>query len=402
MNLRPAGFLVLAVLLPSAVFAQSPPPLPMRGPSPLLFVRFSGPAGMRATLYQGRAPARSFASPVVVGVRPGYVYRVRLGDIPGRPGISIFPTLIIRGSLLLPPRLNAASFPATIPLTDADIDAVVHGSMITKVVYLEHPDRAEPTPTRPGEVLETDRPNGTDIEQEARDRGRVMIIVHLGERVPTDEELIGQNVPGTILYPGDKSMSRPAAPPLFPVIPWKFYDPYYGPRLPEEECLHDGGDRGRKAAFDSQGQLTGVDPEDTVAEYRDASGRREISCSNRVCLCVPRYVVLRKEMPLAKSEGSISPGGTRLVQQQQQYEERLPSKQTMQYDKLKGFEGRSRPSINIKEEGPNTLIGMKVLQAHHIDLALAEYVGRKEAIKLTLVQRTSSPNSLTWFANSAT
>ena len=70
-------------------------------------------------------------------------------------------------------------------------------------------------------------------------------------------------------------------------------------RVLEEECLHDGGDRLAPAGFDSQGQLAGVDPEYTVAEYRDSCGRRSIACSNRVCLCVPRFAALRKELPLA-------------------------------------------------------------------------------------------------------
>jgi uncharacterized repeat protein (TIGR01451 family) len=381
--------LLAAILLSSAAVAQMPlpPPHPTRGPSPLLFVRFAGPEGMIATFYQGRAPARSYPAPVVVGMRPGYVYRARLGDFPGRPGITVYPTLTIVGNLMLSPKLNAANFPATIALTEADIEAVAVGTMVTKVIYLEHPDCAEPTASRPGEILETNRPIGTDILREARDRGRVMIVVHFGERLPTVEELIHQNVPGTILFPGERSMSHAAAPPPFPVIPWKFYDPYYGPRLPEEECLHDGGDRYRRAAFDSQGNLTNVDPEDTVAEYRDSCGRRSIVCSNRVCLCVPRYAVLRKELPLALSENAIAPSDTRLIQKQVEYEKVLPSRLTLQYDKLKGLNGRLRPGINLAEVGPDVLIGIKVLLAHHIDLALAEYIGTEEVKILSLVQR---------------
>jgi uncharacterized repeat protein (TIGR01451 family) len=381
--------LLAAILLCSAAVAQMPvpPPHPSRGPSPLLFVRFSGPEGMIATFYQGRAPARSFPAPVVVGMRPGYVYRARLGDFPGRPGISIYPTITIVGNLLLPPKLNAASFPATIPLTESDIEAVAVGTMVTKVIYLEHPDRAQPTPTRPGDVLESTRPTGTDIVQEARDRGRLMIVVHIGERLPTAEELIRQNVPGTLLFPGERSMSQAVAPPLYPVIPWKFYDPYYGPRLPEEECLHDGGDRGPKAAFDGEGNLVGVDPEDTVAEYRDAAGRRNIACSNRVCLCVPRYVVLRKELPLALNENVFGLSDTRLVQQQVGIQKTLPSILALQYAKLKGYEARMRPSINLAEQGPGLLVGLKVLQAQQIELALAEYVGTAEVKVLSPVQR---------------
>src|SRR5947208_3267341 len=85
MNLRPLFLLLALVAGGSTTFAQfSPPPLPARGPAPLLFVRLSGLPGMRATFFQGRAPARAFDLPVVVGLRPGYVYRIELSGIPGQ------------------------------------------------------------------------------------------------------------------------------------------------------------------------------------------------------------------------------------------------------------------------------------------------------------------------------
>ena len=342
---------------------------------------------MHAAFYQGRAPARSFPAPVVVGMRPGYIYRVELSEIPGRPGLTLFPTLELRGALHLPPKLTASSFPATVHLSDMDVEAIARGSLITKLIYLENPDRADPRPTRPGEVIETDVPARANLFQEARERGRAMILVHVGERVPMREELVAQNVPGTILLPGARSMGLPTAPPAFPPIPANFFDPFHGPRLPEEECLHDGGDRGPKAVLDGQGQLHGLDPEDTIAEFTDSKGRRSIACSNRVCLCVPRFAVLRKELPLAKSETVISPSDTRLVQKQLLYEKTTPSELALQYARLQGYQGRLKPGVNINEKGPGVLIGLKVLQAHQIELGPAEYIGRKEVKTLSLIQQ---------------
>jgi uncharacterized repeat protein (TIGR01451 family) len=389
MILRPACVLVLLALpgVSVAQFPPPPPPLPVPGPSPLLFVRFTGPRGLRATFFQGRAPARSYPTPVVVGLRPGYLYRVALDNVPGYPNVRIFPTVEVRGSLCLSPKVGSAGFPATIPLTDADIEAIVSGTMITKVIYLEHPDRAEPQATLPGEILETNMPRTSDLLEEARARGRLMLVVHLGERVPTAEELVQQNAPGTILFPGEKAMAHPAAPPLFPIVPMKFYDPYYGPRLPEEECLHDGGDRLHKAAFDAEGRMHGLDPEDTVAAYTDSHGRRSITCSNRVCLCVPRFAILRKELPLILQEGVIGPTDTRLVQPPEETLKNLPPELTLQYARLKAYKGRLRPSINVNVKTPYELVGLKVLQAHHVYLGPAEYIGTKEFKLLTLVQR---------------
>src|SRR5690242_5961090 len=100
MNLRLyiAPVLVLAHLAGSAL-AQMPPP--GQGPAPLLFVRFSGPIGMHATFYQGRPTGYEHAAPVAAGLRPGYIYRVKLSGFTDYPGVSLYPSLELRGSLAL-------------------------------------------------------------------------------------------------------------------------------------------------------------------------------------------------------------------------------------------------------------------------------------------------------------
>jgi uncharacterized repeat protein (TIGR01451 family) len=214
-----------------------------------------------------------------------------------------------------------------------------------------------------------------------------MVLVHLGGRVPTMEELVHQNVPGTILFPGEGAVAHAAAPPHFSVVPVQFFDPYYGPRPPVEECLHDGGDRFRKATLDGKGELRNLDPEDTVAEFTDSCGRRSVTCSNRVCLCVPRYAVLRKECPLALHEGVVGPGDTRLVRREEEYAKLLPSQVALQQEKLKGYEGLLRPSINVNVKGPGVLIGLKLLEAHHIYLGPVDLLATPQAITLTKIQR---------------
>jgi uncharacterized repeat protein (TIGR01451 family) len=290
------------------------------------------------------------------------------------------------GSLKLPHQLNASSYPAPFALTEADIDSALRGDLVTKVVYLEHPDRAEPVATRPGEVLETDLPGNHDLVKEARGRGRPMFIVRLGERVPLAEELAAQNVPGTILHP-DERVVRPAS--LPPCLPWAFqpfYDPRLGPRPPEEECLHDGGDRGAPAALDGSGQLQGVDPEDTVAEFTDSHGRRGVTCSNRVCLCVPRYAVLRAELPLDRAESVVGPNDRRCTQTQRLLERVVPSELALQAERLKGLVGRQRPSVNVNVKAPGHLVSIKALQAHEVYLGLAERIGTAELRTLTAEQ----------------
>jgi len=378
MTLRPAFAVALLAALPGLAVAQVRPlPLPGRGPSPLLFARLSGPAGSQVTLYQGRAAPRTFDAPAVVGLRPGYLYRYQISQMRDHPGLSLYPTIQVVGTLHMPPKCNVANFPATVHLTDADVEAVVSGSLITKVIYLEHPDRAEPTATRPGEILETTLGPREDPTRVALERGRIMMIVHVGSIVPTPEELAAMNAPGTVLMPGDRSIAPAARPPLFPQLPSKFFDPRLGPRPPEEECIHDGGDRGVRAGFDNQGQLGGIDPEDAVAEYRDAAGRKRVICSNRVCVCVPRFGALRVECPLVAWDAVQAPARVSQSKRELTLNETVPPLQAAQAKAMKGFTGVKRPSENVNTQALNQVIGLKVLAAEQFNSGLVEALGTK-------------------------
>ncbi len=84
-----------------------------------------------------------------------------------------------------------------------------------------------------------------------------------------------------------------------PHIPFKCYpliDPNAGPIHPAEYIsVYDGGDSALPAGIDRNGKLRGVDPSDTVAEYVDGCGRRRVALSNRVALCIPRFILLKVE-----------------------------------------------------------------------------------------------------------
>src|SRR5439155_27043111 len=90
-----------------------PRPLPPLGPTPLLYVLFNGPPAMKIAFYQAAAPVREFSTPVTVGLRPGYISRVRISGLPGRPGLTLFPTLEVRGTLRAPPDLPVSRYPST-------------------------------------------------------------------------------------------------------------------------------------------------------------------------------------------------------------------------------------------------------------------------------------------------
>jgi uncharacterized repeat protein (TIGR01451 family) len=393
MNRRTLAALAALAVAAGAARAQwpaphTPPPPPPQGPAPLLFVRVSGPEGLRASFYPGCAPERAYPMPAAAGLRPGYVYRIKLSGEHRGVAVNLYPTLEVRGSVRLLPCLNPADFPAPVVFSDADLDAAAEGALVTKVVYLEHPERAAPTSTPPDQPLESDIPLSRDPMHEAWELGRPVLIVRLGQRAIEEEELVRCAVPGTVLLPGERALAPARLPPCLPYYGWQFYDPFLGPRGPEEECLHDGGDRGLKAGIDPNGNLVGVDPEDTVAEYTDSQGRRRLTCSNRVCLCTPRYAVLRTVLPLGRVETAVGPEDRRDVFGQQQFRTRTPSLAAEKYEQMEALIGKKKPSEAEGSKGPARLTQLKVLNAERLSLGPLEQIGEKGAAKLTEVEKT--------------
>src|SRR5262249_31391319 len=131
-----------------------------------------------------------------------------------------------------------------------------------------------------------------------RSYGRPVLVVRAGDRDASDQEQRQKSVPGTVLFPGEKGLALPRVPPHLPWACFQWDDPLLGKKPPEAECLRDGGDAGGPVGFD---------PEDTVAEYRDAEGRKCIAISNRCCVCVPRFAVLRSELRLELTQAAQIP-----------------------------------------------------------------------------------------------
>jgi uncharacterized repeat protein (TIGR01451 family) len=380
-----------AVLLAAAPAAADEPLLlkPPRSPSPLLYVRFLGEPGMRVTFYRGdQGGPREYEVPVTVGLRPGYVYRLRVRGIPDRPDFALYPTLEVRGTLCLPPRVNPADHPAPVAFSEMDLQRVLDGVFLSKVIYLEHPDKAPATLGRPDQAAETNVPAEHDLLDSAREFGRPMLVLRLGTRVVDDRELHAQGVPGTILLPAEKTLLPPKVPPCLPWHGVNVYDPFLGPKHAEEECLHDGGDVGRIAGIVDGGRVGGLDPSDTVAEYTDSRGQRRLTCSNRVCLCVPRYAALRTEVPLAGYESRTGPADAQLVQRRVELEKRLPPREAHLYAQPGAFRGRHRPTVVVAERGVGELTRLEVLDAFHVYLGPAEALGTPAVVTLTEVQRT--------------
>ena len=205
-----------------------------------------GRAGMKATFYQGRPEGRTFDGPVVVGLRPGYMYRVQLSDFADRPGLAIYPTLEVRGTLFLPAaRQSRPTIPAPVVLTDADLRSALAGSLVTKVIYLEDPDKAVPTAhaaRRAGRSRRTaePRPDRRVPRPRPADAGGALRRPRAaaGRAAGTDPSP-ARSLCRATRFCRRRALGRACRGPAA-----GFYDPIIGPRPPTEECLHDGGDRG--------------------------------------------------------------------------------------------------------------------------------------------------------------
>jgi uncharacterized repeat protein (TIGR01451 family) len=381
------GLVLLLVGLSRGVRADTVPPPPAQGPAPLLYVRFLGPEGLHVTFFQGQAPPRDVPAPVTVGLRPGYLHRVQLSGIPGLPGVTLSPTLEVHGTLCLSPHLSPADYPAPIELTAQDVQQVLAGALLTKVIYLEDPEKAQPVASRADQPLIRDFPPGHDILSEARALGRPMVVVCLGQRDVKPQELARQTVNDTILLPGQRSLGPPRVPPCLPFACVQVYDPFLGPKPCTEEILHDGGDTARPAGILPDGRVGGVDPSDTVAEYTDSHGRRHLSVSNRVCLIVPRFAVLRTTCPLAGHHLVVGPVGAEGVLAREQLVRQVPPLEALKIKQLAALNGREKPSGAIATLGPVTLIEVKVLNAVHVYIGPWEVVGTVRALELAEVER---------------
>src|SRR5262245_427314 len=192
--------LSLLTFTPAAPVVTPPPPPPGAMPptAPLVYVTVLGPAGMKATFHPGTVGEKTLPAPAQVGLRPGYLYRLQLDGIPGLP-VKFYPSLEVRGAVQMS-LAQAARHPVPLVFTLDELTRVYQtGAMVTKVFFMEDPAQAPPIQTAPADPLVFDVPHGTDPLDEARNRGRPMVVVRVGEGQPTREDLARYALPNTVM-----------------------------------------------------------------------------------------------------------------------------------------------------------------------------------------------------------
>lgn len=158
---------------------------PSRFPSKRTEVRFATPATMRVSWYAASTDGKSTYTPNSLEVPGRYnfvqgnVYRLKISDVPNRPGLELYPTLEVIPSN---PKTDAFLAHSAVPVafTEEDFDQVAAGNFLVKVIYLPDPQFQDVATTGPDEVVSTRLEPGADPIAEAYRRGNILLIVRMG------------------------------------------------------------------------------------------------------------------------------------------------------------------------------------------------------------------------------
>lgn len=160
----------------------------------------------------------------------GYIYRLKLSNITGRPNQSLYPTIEVAPSVSVTDAYLTHN-PIPIQFTEEDLDQVTAGNFVTKVIYLPDPKYQELAIAGVETLVSTRLEPGVDPVAEADRRGSILAIVRLGA---IDLEMPGHgisipnvvptNIPGsaagTVLPPGDLPPGlAPNARPSVEIVP---------------------------------------------------------------------------------------------------------------------------------------------------------------------------------------
>ena len=147
-------------------------------------LKISVEGGGNVTVFAGSpAPVAGAASPALVGVNVGHIYRLRLSDLPAAPGEDVYPTIELLDRLH-PPAGRETEFPIPIIFTQSDIRTALSGQLVTRVIYLEQPQIAQTLDPLHREIPQSVAPDENALKEADR-LGRPMAIIRIGGRKPS-------------------------------------------------------------------------------------------------------------------------------------------------------------------------------------------------------------------------
>ena len=159
------------------------------GPQRTTQVRFLGPEGMHVGWQIGQTFAEhQILAPGRYNFGQGATYRLKLSDVPGREGLTVYPTLHI-----YPMQTQTSAYLShnALPLriNDEDFDQIETNNYVTKVIYLPDAKYQELAIAGVEELVSTRLGPGLDPVAEADRRGTIMAVIRMGNM---DYEMPGQ------------------------------------------------------------------------------------------------------------------------------------------------------------------------------------------------------------------
>ncbi|MDO4586688.1 MAG: hypothetical protein Q4C95_05240 [Planctomycetia bacterium] len=155
----------------------------MQGDAQILFQGADGLEINWDTAVLGGFDSEPFFVPGVQNFQMGKIYRLRLTNLPNRPGVVLYPTLEVAP---VTPRTSAYLDHNAIPVafTDNDFDQVVDGqNFVTKVIFLPSPEFQNLAIAGGVDtIVNTQLPAGADPIVEAQNRGAILAIVRIGNK----------------------------------------------------------------------------------------------------------------------------------------------------------------------------------------------------------------------------
>jgi uncharacterized repeat protein (TIGR01451 family) len=136
--------------------------------------------------------------------------------------------------------------------------------------------------------------------------------------------------------------------PNCPQTPWA--PPGIAGPWPHDEYLQDGGDEYVQVNLGAQGEIRGLELEDTVAIYDTKDGRTKICASNKVCLYAPRFAAVRQVTNLIENLQQDQPIGVAKPIMPHQGLEDAPATALVQPIRLQGSVVTRHPSIERRNE----------------------------------------------------
>jgi len=187
---------------------------------PVSQMAFAGPEGLHIAWDVG-GPGLFDSEPLIAPGRynftQGAIYRLKLQDIPGRPGVELYPTLEVAPTM---PRTDAYLAHNAVPVqfTEEDFDQVTSGNFVTKVIYLPDAEYQELAIAGVETLVSTRLDPGVDPIVEADRRGSILAIIRMGNK--------DLQVPGGM--PAGGMMGGPGG----PVVPAGYCPPGGTPNVP--------------------------------------------------------------------------------------------------------------------------------------------------------------------------